>query len=86
MNLKDKLTTYAAIAFSTAMVIITLPTSVSAIVPSIVFTLPPIVNVVCGIVIIVSIAITQILNGKNPDGSTKTPEQVIRQNKEAKLS
>lgn len=82
-NLKDQLTTYSAIAMGVAVTIIGLPAAVSAIVPNFVFVLPPIVNVICGIVIAVSIVMTQALTGKNPDGTTKTVTQVVKLNDEA---
>ncbi|RJP64397.1 MAG: hypothetical protein C4539_14555 [Ignavibacteriales bacterium] len=79
-NLKDKLTTYAAIAMGAAVATVGLPAAVTAIAPTVTFTLPPIVNVICGIVIAISIIVTQVLTGKAPDGKTKTTEQVIEGN------
>lgn len=75
-NLKDKLTTYAAIGFAASVTVLGLPAALAAVSPEITFVLPSIVNVICGIVIAVSIVITQTLTGKNPDGTTKTPQQI----------
>lgn len=85
-NLKDKLTMYAAVLFSTATVIIGLPAAVSAVSPSLTFSLPPVVNVICGFVIAISIVVSQVMTGKNPNGTTKTDKQVIKANKESELS
>jgi len=77
MNLKDKLTTCAAIAFGTCVAILALPATIAQIAPEAVFTLPSFVNVICGVVIAASIIVTQVLTGKNPDGSTKeTPKNM----------
>ena len=85
-NLKDTLTTYAAIAFGLAVAVLGLPTAIQAIAPTAVFVMPPIVNVISGIIIAVSIVITQALTGKNPDGSTKTPTQIVSQNTQAAVT
>jgi len=85
-NIKDTLTTYAAIAFGTAMTVIGLPSAITAVAPTVVFSLPPVVNIICGIIIAVSIVITQVLNGKNPDGSTKTATQIIELNTKAEVT
>jgi hypothetical protein len=71
INLKDKLTTYAALAFGICVAILALPTTIAAIAPEAVFTMPAFVNVICGVVIALSIIITQVLTGKNPDGTSK---------------
>ena len=75
-NLKDKLTAYAAIAFSTGTAILGLPFAISSISPDLAFTLPSVVNTIAVILIAASILITQVLTGKNPDGTTKTTKQV----------
>ena len=79
-NIKDTLTGYAAIAFSVCAAILGLPLAITAAVPTATFTLPPIVNIICGTVMAISIVITQVFTGKNPDGSTKTATQVAQAN------
>jgi len=85
-NLKDKLTMYAAALFTAATAIIGLPSTINAISPDLAFSLPPIVNVICGYVIAFSIVVGLVLQGKNPNGTTKTLEQVVKANKESELS
>jgi hypothetical protein len=82
-NLKDTITTYAAIVMGIATTIVGLPFAVSAAVPSVTFSLPPIVNVICGIFIALSIGITQVLTGKNPNGTTKSDAQISAQNSQS---
>ena len=84
-NLKDNLTSIAAIAFGTAVAILALPMTIAAIAPTAVFTMPAIVNVICGVVIAVSIVITQVLTGKLPNGKTKSVELIDAQNLQAKV-
>ena len=79
-NIKDTITTYAAIAMGLCTTIIGLPLAISATVPGFTFVLPSIVNVICGVVMALSIVVTQVLTGKTPSGTTKTDARVIQQN------
>lgn len=79
MNLKDRLSTYAAYAFSIGTAILGLPLTISAVVPNLAFVLPDIVNIIAGILIAISVVVTQVLTGKNADLTTKTDIQVKNQ-------
>ena len=69
-NLKDYVTSACAYLFSLGMAGIGLSSQI---------TLPKPIVVASYSAVAVSGAITLVLTGKNPDGSTKTPEQINNQ-------
>lgn len=75
-NLKDKLSSIATILASVAGVIIAIQTQG--------IVLPTWLNTVAAVFGATSLGITSFLTGKNPDGSTKTSEQVEKILDEAK--
>lgn len=76
-NLKDKVSTICGVIFAVC-------TSIVATAASGVIVLPTWLTATAGTLIAVSGGIIGILTGKNPNGSTKTTEQVVTQNTQAK--
>lgn len=79
-NIKDTLTTICAWVTGICAAVIGLPLAIQQASPTVVFTLPPIVTTICVTLGAIALITTQVLTGKNPDGSTKSVTQVTTQN------
>ncbi len=77
-NLKDRLTTIAGIILALTGTVLTLEKA-GVVLPSYVTTTATALGIIAG-------SVVAYLTGKSPDGTTKTPEQVVNQNADAPVT